>query len=186
MCWWLTSLMCWLVLNRQSSGWQSGHEAFGQPPPSFPSCSDSEQTGCKGCRQFTYMGDQVSLCSFIMVTILNLKVVVKMMAMMMVLAVKGVMVVIFFYRCVDVALWTEAQQRAGGDILKPGINIKLIYFGRIWPFFIKICPFFCCWNGIECLFKNIITLHPRVHCWMCERRKGRRLKIFSDFRLIQF
>ena len=41
---------------------------------------------------------------FIMVTNLNLKVVVKMMAMMMVLAVKGVMVVIFFYRCVDVAL----------------------------------------------------------------------------------
>ena len=35
-----------------------------------------------------------------------------------------------FYRGVDVALWTEAQQRAGGDILKPGINIKLIYVGR--------------------------------------------------------
>ena len=37
---------------------------------------------------------------------------------------------VFFYRCVDVALWTEAQQRAGHDILKPGININLIYFGR--------------------------------------------------------
>ena len=23
LCWWLTSLMCWLVLNMQSSGWQS-------------------------------------------------------------------------------------------------------------------------------------------------------------------
>ena len=46
------------------------------------------------------MGDQVSLCSFIMVTILNLKVVVKMMAMMMVLAVKGVMVVMFFFTVV--------------------------------------------------------------------------------------
>ena len=44
---------------------------------------------------------------------------------------------VFFYRRVDVALWTEAQQRAGGDILKPGINIKLIYFvllDEIWPF----------------------------------------------------
>ena len=44
---------------------------------------------------------------------------------------------VFFYRGVDVALWTEAQQRAGGDILKPGINIKLIYFvllDEIWPF----------------------------------------------------
>ena len=37
---------------------------------------------------------------------------------------------VFFYRGVDVALWTEAQQRAGGDILKPGININLIDFGR--------------------------------------------------------
>ena len=52
------------MLKRQSSGWQSGQEAFGQPPPSFPSCSDSEQTGWKGCRQFTYIGDQVSLLFF--------------------------------------------------------------------------------------------------------------------------
>ena len=48
--------------------------------------------------------EQVSLCSFVLVTIPNLRVVVKMMAMMMdFFAVKGVMVVIFFYRCVDVA-----------------------------------------------------------------------------------
>ena len=48
--------------------------------------------------------EQVSLCSFILVTILNLKVVVKIMIMIMVMAVKGVIMVMFFYRGVDVAL----------------------------------------------------------------------------------
>ena len=45
-----------------------------------------------------------SICSFILVTIRNLKVVVKMTTMMMVMAVMVVMAVMFFYRCVDVAL----------------------------------------------------------------------------------
>ena len=40
--------------------------------------------------------EQVSLCSFILVTILNLRVVVKVMTMIMAIAVKGVMVSMFF------------------------------------------------------------------------------------------
>ena len=127
--------------------------------------------------------DQV-LVYMVLVTIRNLRVVVKMTTMMMVMAVMGVMVVMFFLPwCRRGPLnWGTATSRRRHFETWHKYQSDWFWtkYGHYWWSFVQ---FFCCLKGIQCLFMNITTLRLQVHCWMCERRRGRRLKIFSAYRL---
>ena len=77
LCWWLTSLMCWLVLNMQSSGWQSLQSFEDSQFSGFfdPPRPASEQTGWKN----SPWGSSCGGLKFIVNVTLKLMIILKLM-----------------------------------------------------------------------------------------------------------